>query len=106
MVKKEVLNKYLEMLCDFIVGLEQRELINYEQMTINYNENGDTYYLLDAYSNGKLKGVQICACEVVNGKKKKVCREIYMSEFDSFENLMEFIVRHSEEIELYLDKCF
>ena len=89
----------LDELHDAIFGNGNEPTVNYDEQSINYNENGDTYYWINTYSNREVKSIMVCArVEDVSGY-----REIYV-ENDNFYEAIDFIVDHLDEINISIDK--
>lgn len=95
----------LNELHDAIFGNGHKPEVDYNEQSINYNEDGDIYYRINTYSNNEVKSIVICAR--IKGKKNDLnvfgYKEIYI-ENDNFYAAIDFIVDHLDEINMSIDK--
>lgn len=95
----------LDELHDAIFGNGNEPKVDYNEQSINYNEDGDIYYWINTYSNNEVKSIMICAR--IKDKENKLnvsgYREIYI-ENDNFYATIDFIVDHLDEINMSIDK--
>ena len=88
----------LNELHDAIFGSGNEPKPNYDEQSINYNEDGETYYWINTHFN-EVISIMVCArVEDVSGY-----REIYV-ENDNFYEAIDFIVDHLDEINISIDK--
>lgn len=92
-------DKLLDELHDAIFGNGNEPKVDYNERSINYNEDGNTYYWINTFSNHEVKSIMVCArVEYVSGY-----REIYI-ENDNFYAAIDFIVDHLDEINMSIDE--
>lgn len=99
-------NGLLDNLHDAIFGNGNEPKIDYEERTINYNEDGDTYYSICTYSSDEVKSILVCAKIADEKDKKKALygyREIYI-ENDDFFVAIDYINDNLEEINNSIDR--
>ena len=93
----------LDKLHDAIFGNGNEPTVNYDEQSINYNENGDTYYWINTYSNREVKSIMVCARIKDDNINLSGYREIYVDN-DDFYEAVDFIVDHLDEINRSIDK--
>ena len=93
----------LDELHDAIFGHGNEPTVNYDEQSINYNENGDTYYWINTYSNREVKSIMVCARIKDDDTNLSGYREIYVDN-DDFYEAVDFIVDHLDEINRSIDK--
>ena len=97
--------KYMDNILDnireFLYSKNDDVIIDYDNMTINYNECGDTYYIIYTYSNNEIKSILVCA----KNDNISAFVEFYIVNDDLYTTL-ENIVNVAEETEERLNKQF
>lgn len=88
---------------NMLFGTNSKIDIDLEGKIVNYNENGDLYYVVNTYSNNEIKSVLVCA----RVDKISSYREIYLEESDiSFLDLIDRIILESDNTEEIINKNF
>lgn len=88
---------------NMLFGTNSEIDIDLEGKIVNYNENGDLYYVVNTYSNNEIKSVLAC----VKVDKISSYREIYLKENDiSFFDLIDRIILESDNTEEIINKNF
>ena len=93
----------LDELHDAIFGNGNEPTVNYDEQSINYNENGDTYYWINTYSNREVKSIMVCARIKDDDTNLSGYREIYVDN-DDFDAAIDFITDHLDDINMSIDK--
>lgn len=93
----------LDELHDAIFGNGNEPIVNYDEQSINYNENGDTYYWINTYSNREVKSIMVCARIKDDNINLSGYREIYVDN-DNFYAAIDFVTDHLDEINMSIDK--
>ena len=93
----------LDELHDAIFGNGNAPTVNYDEQSINYNENGDTYYWINTYSNREVKSIMVCARIKDDDTNLSGYREIYVDN-DDFYAAIDFVADHLDEINMSIDK--
>ena len=93
----------LDELHDAIFGNGNETTVNYDEQSINYNENGDTYYWINTYSNREVKSIMVCARIKDDDTNLSGYREIYVDN-DDFYAAIDFVADHLDEINMSIDK--
>ena len=93
----------LDELHDAIFGNGNEPTVNYDEQSINYNENGDTYYWINTYSNREVKSIMVCARIKDDDTNLSGYREIYVDN-DDFYAAIDFVADHLDEINMSIDK--
>ena len=93
----------LDELHDAIFGNGNEPTVNYDEQSINYNENGDTYYWINTYSNREVKSIMVCARIKDDDTNLSGYREIYVDN-DDFYAAIDFITDHLDDINMSIDK--
>ena len=93
----------LDELHDVIFGNGNEPTVNYDEQSINYNENGDTYYWINTYSNREVKSIMVCARIKDDDTNLSGYREIYVDN-DDFYAAIDFVADHLDEINMSIDK--
>jgi hypothetical protein len=99
-------NGLLDDLHDAIFGNGNEPKVDYENRTINYNEDGDTYYSIHTYSGDEVRSILVCAKVADEKDKKKTLRgyrEIHIIN-DNFYTTIDYIIDNLEEINESIDK--
>lgn len=94
----------LNELHDAIYGNGNEPEVDYENQTINYNEDGDTYYYINTYSNNVVKSIMVCAKVkgIDNDPTISGYREVYVD--NDFYSAIDYILEHMDEINESIDK--
>ena len=97
-------NTLLDELLYAIYGDSNDLNVDYDDMSINYNEVGDTYYRIVTYSNNEVKCIMVCASVTNEDGKGKVSgyKEVYVQ--DDFYDAIDYILENQEKIDLSLDR--
>lgn len=93
----------LDELHDAIFGNGNEPAVNYDEQSINYNENGDTYYWINTYSNREVKSIMICARIKDGNINLSGYREVYVDN-DNFYAAIDFVADHLDEINMSIEK--
>lgn len=96
-------NGLLDELHDAIFGNGNAPRADYNEQSINYNEDGDIYYWINTYSNNEVKSIMICARVKDDNINLSGYREIYIDN-DNFYATIDFVVEHLDEITMSIDK--
>ena len=96
-------NGLLDELHDAIFGNGNEPRADYKEQSINYNEDGDTYYWINTYTNGEVKSIMICARVNDDNINLSGYREIYIDD-DNFYATIDFVVEHLDEINMSINK--
>lgn len=95
----------LDELRDAIFGNNSNVDVDYEGRVVNYNEVGDTYYIINTYPNDSIKSIMVC------GKVKSIYEnepdasgyiEVHLKEND-FYSVVDYIISHLENIDALID---
>lgn len=96
----------LDELKNAIFGNNSDVDVDYEGRVVNYNEVGDTYYIINTYPNDSIKSIMVCA------KVKSIYEnesdatgyiEAHFEEEDDFYSVVDYIISHLENIDALID---
>lgn len=99
----EYSNRLLDELHDAIYGNGNEPECDYENQTVNYNTNGDTYYCINTYSNNEVKSIMVCAICGEGKDKISGYREVYVEDNDIYTTI-DYIIENLDEINASIDR--
>lgn len=97
-------NRLLDELHDAIYGNGNEPECDYENQSVNYNTDGDTYYLINTYSNNEVKSIMVCAISGEGKEKISGYREIYVEDDNDIYTAIDYIIEHTDEINMSIDR--
>lgn len=105
---EQSVKEWMDDLHDAIYGNGNEPECDYENHTIGYNEDGETYFWVDVFCNGGgLKGISLCAYTKSPDEKENpsVRARVGLSSFNGYETI-DYIVEHRDELEEQLNRRF
>lgn len=96
-------NRLLDELHDAIYGNGNEPECDYENQSVNYNTDGDTYYLINTYSNNEVKSIMVCAISSEGKEKISGYREIYVEDDNDIYTAIDYIIEHTDEINMSIE---